>query len=777
MNTIDRHALRIFLGRVFVFLPLISGCAGDVPIGEEPLRDEIATDDQQSGEPTDAKRLAGIRSALPALKADLDALQGAGVDIAYPQVRYAAVEAFATLLEEDLANGGFDSTSSQIDATEQILEDLEVEIADMQAGDVLPDVPRYITSPITIESGACLATVQWPDGSTQDNWPINFNGYLTFDMDDLPPAMGQNAVAVEIGPSWVLPAEDVVDLEHVRVLQAYLDKAQEADVAVAVLLSPHYFPEWVWEAWPETKKTVEVVDGAHLDEYVPFFVEASEIRTVLEQYVRAVIPEIAEHPALHSLILTNEPSYFNAISDPDNQAAYAAWLEDRYGDLDALCEAHGQAYSSFYDAPIYPETATQWTPQSTDNMVAQYDYYRFNDERFAQWHAWMASIIRALAPGVPIHAKASDYVMDTPYDGIDPVLFDDFSDMAGNDSLKYYRGDQEDELYASDWIPQNKYFDLLRSIAGKPIFNSEDHVLEDEELDDVPVVHYRNVIWQSAIHGRVGSTVWHWSRSAVDEYTGEPTTDIPSIANRPLAAVEHVRTSLDLMRLGQEVHALATSPARVAIVYAPTSLLYSFEADGGLMYAWAMDGAYIALNFAGEKIDFITERQLSSGKADAYELIVAAGITHLTREAADGLADFTAKGGMLAFVADDTVLRDEYDQLIELDFTDATLIPVDEAEQLRGPLVELLERLSGGRDVVVRATEGAYEPWGVEYVHTTYNGQCLVNITNYAKHATTVTIDGLGIEGRVDLLTNSNVGATLTLEPLSTHLLAAPAGL
>ncbi len=478
-----RHTPLMALG-----LTLLVGCSGEDP---EP---------GSTGAAAPTERLIAVQAQLPALRQSLETLQADGVDIAYPVVRLTVLEEFSSILQDDLTAGGYGSTTRQIGELEHILDQVSEEIDGMEAGERLPDVPRYVTSPITIRDGAFWARVRWPDGTEQEDWPVIFNGYVAFDPIELLPAYGHNAVDAMIGPAWVLLSEEETDLAGADQVQDLLNRAAQADVVAALQLSPHFFPDWAYETWPDTRKPVLESKFGLLDEYIPFFVDSVEARALFERYLRAVIPELADHPALHSLILTNEPSYFNAILDPA-----------------------------------------------------------------------------------------------------------------------------------------------------------------------------------------------------------------------------------------------------------------------------------IALNFSGEKIDYITEGQLAAGGAENYDLILAAGITHLPVEAADGLAAYAASGGRVVFVGESMAIRDEADRRLDNTFDGATLLPVLEPEELGELLRPMLADLPGGRSVVVKVADSGAEPWGVEWLHTRYDGRLLVNLTNYGKEAVTARIDGLPVEGRVDLLTMKPVGDVLTIEPLATHLIAAAA--
>ena len=183
--------------------------------------------------------------------------------------------------------------------------------------------------------------------------------------------------------------------------------------------------------------------------------------------------------------------------------------------------------------------------------------------------------------------------------------------------------------YANGWQGQNMYFDLLHSVGGMPIFNSENHLIPDRFARPTPPNHVRNVLWQAAIHGEGASTTWVWERTfdARSDFAG-------SIMHRPACVDAHNRTGLDLLRLGREVNALQTAVGRVAIIYSRASLHYNPECERVLLRA------YEALNFA-EKIEFI-DRQLASG-TPTYAAIVAAGTTHLPA-CLGGLRDYQAGG-------------------------------------------------------------------------------------------------------------------------------------
>lgn len=708
-------------------------------------------------------QLKSLISKLPDLNSRLDALKDQGVDIAYPILSLAILEDFASFITEDLFKDEADVVRSQLDELSSILLQLEEELTWLEAGNYYPDVPRYVISPVTIEDGAFKATVKWPDGTEEKDWPVIFNGYdgdkLYKDVD-LISRHGMHIIQVEIGPSWILMEENENSLIEVDRLLSLLDNSAENNVLVNILLSPHYFPEWAYNKWPDIKKNSD-------DEYIPFSVNSSNLRLVLEKYLRILIPKIKEHPALHSVTLTNEPSYFNAFGAEGNRDAYTEWLQEKYGTIEAVSAAHEEIYASYEDVPVFYIHNWKPYPEEKTNPVALHDYFEFNDKRFSEWHSWMTDIIHEESPDLPVHVKIPGFSGLTPYEGIDPEQFNEFSQIAGNDSSKYYLFDT-DYGYANEWIDQNLLLDLQRSTSNFPIFNSENHVVPDHMTEKpIPPEHFRNVFWQAAIHGQGASTVWLWDRNVLDESANEKTR--ASILNQPLGVLEHGRVALDTLRLGKEIHAFQTAPARIAIIYSATSLRYRYEE-----YESCLIKLYQTLNFTGEKLAFITENQLKSGIANQYEMILAYGVKHLPLEVYTALEKYDQNGGLLVLIGDGILTHNATNKSVSLALQNAVYIEDQTPENLRLSVIPLLEKLPGGRPVIISDIASNEEPWGVEWLTVEKDGMWLVNITNYNLETITLKFEKLPSENRIDLITMKSISDTLKLSPLETMLIRVP---
>ena len=692
------------------------------------------------------ERLAQTRERAAAVRRLFDEARAQGIDAAYPRVSLTVADNFCEFVAEDLDHREVTRAARQLDELAVVLDRAEAELSALLTGRPEPLVPRYVTSPIVIAGTSFVATVRWPDGR-EERRPVFFTGYGHFgsvrrDLEKFPD-YGLNIIQVEFGPSSTVVGENEESTAPVEEFAALLERAAASNVAVNLLLSPHYFPQWALEKWPQ----VGGIDGG----FGRISIDAPEARSVWERHLRLVAERLKGKAALHSYCLSNEPIYVDPSADPNNASKWAAWLRTKYETLEALNAAHRAAYTAFEEVPCPAKAAERTTP-------LYHDWCRFNAERFSGWHQWMADVIHAQDPQAPVHAKEMNTFFWHAYTGwgVDPDQFCGFSQIAGNDSWKYYERREGD--WANGWQGENMHFDLLRSCRGQPSFNSENHVIVDRDLNPVPGAHIRNVLWQAAIHGQGASTMWVWERTfdARADFAG-------SIMHRPDCADEHGRVALDLMRLAPEVTAFQQAPARIAVVYSVASLVY-----GATDSERELHRVYHALNFLGEKLDFITEPQLAEAKADRYAVIVAPGVTHLPEAALQALSRYR---GLLMTTGDACLSRDDLDRPATVGRPSRTeVLSAATGRALRDELAAVLTRAGLNSALRLREAYSEETPWGVEWQTVTHNGALLANLVNYTQKPVEVRINGpQGTPS--DLLTGAAPEDPLVLKPLVPVLL------
>lgn len=695
-------------------------------------------------------RLKHVELLRDRLRARVESLRRAGRDPAYLLVTSTILESFVGYAREDVTHGelarAYDAAVQMEDMAERALR-----------REFLPPVPRYQTAArrpaFRLDGPAQLGTVRWPDGRLEAGRPLQLVGLGAFgqvvqDLEKLN-GYGCNIIQVEFGPNSVLVGESQVSMAAVDGFRNLLDRAAKAHVAVNLLISPHYFPAWALEKWPHLR---DAAGG-----FLGYDVYAPEARAVLEKFLRTAIPRIADHPALHSICLSNEPVFTEGTKSRFVRETWHRWLAREHGTIQVLNARWGTRYPGFDSVPV-PRAEFQPTP-------IVYDFIRFNQEAFADFHAWMAGILRQLAPDVPIHAKIMIHAALLRHTAgpwsIAPERFAGFSDFNGNDAVKYHHAEGS---WGCGWQLENAGYDYQRSMADKPVFNSENHLIPDRLLDWVPPDHIANVFWQGAIHGQSATTAWVWERTFEEshDFTG-------SIMHRPACVEAMGQTGLDLMRLANEVTAFQRMPIQVALVWSPASLV------AGQEYLDQLGLAYEALNFCGVRVGFITEQQLAAyGETGRLpqplapvKLLVLAGVSRLPRKALTGVAGFPDRVVLGCLPS-----QDEYGHK-----ADAPSAKMAEPKALKTSreafevLCPLLARPPLRPLAAVQTFEGK-PAWGVEYLAVRHEGRILVNLCNYLRQTQRcrILVDGKPVAGR-DLVSGEPCPDRLELPSLKPMLI------
>ncbi len=625
-----------------------------------------------------------------------------------------------------------DETAEQLEAT-------------IQSKDPGAPVPRYHTGSFTIHDGDF-----W-----QDNRPVFFTGVGHFNQvrQDLPilNEYGLNIVQFEMGPSRGLPDPDTVDVQAIQDnVVHWLDVAAENNVAVNLLVSPHYFPQWAIDRNPEL---AECGYG-----FMKYCIDAPESRAVIEKWLRALMPLIKGHPALHSICLSNEPQYRGQCAR--SKTMFSDWLKHEYGSIEKLNNVYGTAYGEWLDVPM---------PTNRDNYALFFDWCRFNQDRFLEFHEFEKSIIHEYDPHLPVHAKVMSYAFRDPGQFENGINFEDFNQLgaiAGNDCSQMYNDEPSGE-FAQEWTQTALDYTLQHCTApNSPIFNSEDHIIVDGDWHYIPDGQIRTAIWTQALHGQGASTTWVWDRGQGGDLS-------ENILTRPncVRALGHV--SLDLERLAPEMRALQQAPSEAAIFYSYSSLLsnqdYVTEAKS------AFEGGY----FADTVFDFITERQTVAGRLAKYKLLVIPKAMYAPESVVRAVEDYIHKGGVVLAVGDvfanDERSRPRADRLHPEGSGRLVTYPFPLSSRAYREILDTLLDEAGVRRPVRLKGEYDEPVWGVNVRATEFDGKLLVNLTNFTRNDRIVRLVGPDSgEGATNLLTNETVHFPLTMKPLEPVLLTIP---
>jgi hypothetical protein len=530
--------------------------------------------------------------------------------------------------------------------------------------------------------------------------------------------------------------------------QTILNTAAANGVKEDLLLSPHYFPDWAIAQAPEIT-SIEKVG------FMGYNIDHPLAREVISDWLNAFVPTVKDKSALQSFCLSNEPVYANSGRDSYGRSSWITYLTTKHQTIAVLNTLYGTSYTSFSDVPV-PATGM---PIGTNACRAYYDWVVFNQEHFADWHRWMNDIVKTIAPNVPTHSKVMPYIFTQSkiHYGMDPELICGITDLAGCDCWANVTSSGD---YCYSWQLQEVWYDLLYSFKHQPVFNSENHLINnDSPAESIAPGHTRSVLWQGALHHMEATAIWLWEEPSCSDFMG-------SIYLRPANMYSASQAMMDMQRLATKVNAINNDSPKVALLYSIPSIFWQSDYGGSVLF-----NAYTALSLSGLPVTFVSERQLISGQVPDVDWIILPHATHVTAGAVSGLKTFVEQGGKVIMIGSNNLKYNEYHQTrtIPSVLSQSTTLSVAGAESLATSLRSVLT--AGGVSMVrlSNATTGV-TAWGIEYRVVSYRGSTLVPMINFLRTSQTVSIN---LEGAaVDLLSGQTVNLhQIVLEPMTPVLL------
>lgn len=722
-------------------ITLITDKVGTVPMtvelkeGEKSYEARIVTVSERNVEEYENEFKDFEKNTIPELEALIKRCNENGYSTDYEEVSLAVMKKFVKYGIDDAENDMKTRAEYVYNKLVALAERAEADLNSYLTGEKTPKkANRYVTSEVTTDGISFSAT-----DSEGEQRPMFFAGYGHFSqaVSDLPvfQNLGANIIQIEIGPSSVITQGSGEEFGiNTSTVQGYilraLDSAAENNVAVNVLLSPHYIPDWFKKEYPEA------CDAGYFD-------SDPKMREMLDTYLRTLIPMIKDHPALHSVCLTNESTYVTA-DYPEHLPAYREYLKELYKqDISKLNETYRSSYSSF-EAIQFPDTNLAYAAdaeETIDKMPQYYDWVMFNNRFQADFHEWMYNIIQEEAPGLMATSKhmqtfdcdEREWRRNFINRGPDFEMLSEFLPINGNDANNYLRN--------TTWGILNKmsFYDLQTSLRRAPVFDLEDHVINDRSTNysDEWQTHLESDIWMGMIHGRGATTYWVWERSYDKEsdFAG-------SILHRPDVIDAAGRTMLDAGRLYEELTALETAERTVGILYSNTARIYSMYHNN------ALTKAYEAASYLGERIEFVTEKQAKEGKLEDCDvnLLIVPDESHVLSGALEAVKGFIEHGGKVVILGEDSFSFNEYHQASDAQIRDyvmknSCVVPVkkNETDQILSPTSEELwevlisekEKCADKIPVSVTSRATGNPMYGVSCITAEKDGKILINLCNY----------------------------------------------
>lgn len=222
------------------------------------------------------------------------------------------------------------------------------------------------------------------------------------------------------------------------------------DLATATASPPPWLAALHPESLPVTREGVTLWPGSRQH----FCPSSPAFRAAAGALVRRLAERYREHPALVMWHIGNEyGDHITACYCDASAAAFRAWLERRYGTIEALNAAWGTAFwSQRYDdwSEINPPRAMP----APANPTQQLDYLRFSSDALLECVDLERAILSEVTPGVPATTnfifsnKELDYWTWAAHE--DLVSYDSYGDPARPESV----------------CEMARSYDLMRSLKG-----------------------------------------------------------------------------------------------------------------------------------------------------------------------------------------------------------------------------------------------------------------------------------------------------------------------
>lgn len=478
-----------------------------------------------------------------------------------------------------------------------------------------------------------------------------------------------------------------------------LDSAATNNVAVSLLISPHYFPTFVKEYY-----------------YPDINIYHEQYIMILDKYIETLIPMIRDCPALNDICLTNEPSS-NSSGIDSLQEDYRNSIIGKYDNLAGINEAWGTSYGSVEEIvmPTEPATTREF-----------YDWMDYNDTKLANWHEHLADEVRKYMPKAKIHAKMQDYLCQDgslEYQrgilmwGTDAEKFAEFSDIAGNDAYSNY----EYKIESASGRPisgKMKWYDFISSIYEAPIFNSEDHIIPDgsTNYNEAIAAHVSADIFQGGIHGRSASALWSWLRTDDETSIYEG-----NVLQRPDVMAKIGKATLDLNRLAYEVAAFSNKQAEVVIYYSNLERAYNPK------HLTILDRAHDACLYAGQKVEFVTDSSIN--EITNCDVLIIPNVNHVPSSTLQAVEEFK-NSGKTVILLESCFKYDEYGNSISFDSKGCVSYKYIYSTTSKNIAEDVYNSVDNPYTLKLCDSNGKFVS-GLEWNYVMHEGKVLVNLCNY----------------------------------------------
>jgi beta-galactosidase GanA len=456
--------------------------------------------------------------------------------------------------------------------------------------------------------------------------------------------VGFNSFVNECGWADLEAVPGEFDFSRTDIVQ---ELCEELDLLVFVWVFAELTPRWLTEHRPETAAVA--ASGWRSPTHSWGNREALQ---AMRPYIQKVVGRYGRRPGTRAFNVGIE-SGFHWITRPDTTdpadrlfdynadvvAGFPAFLEKRYGSIDALNRAWRDHYRSFDEIQPVKARFFRENPMLV-NQVPWLDWRLHVREVMTAYLHFKAACVREVLPEAVVSDQS--YEVDPVWNAQDPWQINEKMDVVGTSMFT--------SNAPGDYAAGNYLQDLHRSSGkGKPFWIWELRAGQNAWglTNWGPPVSANDVArftWQVVAQGARCLQYWNWR-----PHLGGLEVGGHGFLTREGTVSGRARRA---GRIGRVLDAnaewaleLQPWPSPVAILDSPVSRILAAGESNDALVVEAQRGAHALFRSQGFGVDFVSDGEIEAGILQRYRMLVLPFAYALSRATADRLREWVAGGG------------------------------------------------------------------------------------------------------------------------------------